>query len=492
MADRDNRKPESRTGMPLELLDDVPVGYLLLDADGVIVRVNRFGADVFGRMPSDLVGRRLSDFYPDTPLARVRALSSGRHWPSGDPLDGDELQLRRPDGKLRWVRLTVDPVLDSAGGLVATRMLVDDISGEMLAARGLRQASVRFRIAFENAALGMHLSTAEGRFLEVNQALCRMLGYSEEQLLTMQVWDVVHPDDVAAFAPARAALFGGEPIPFQVDSRFVTSDGSVRWCRLTAILPNGPEGYLVSQFTDISDLVDSQQQLQRAIEDKGRFVATVSHELRTPLAGVLGFASELRDSVDRFTPAEVVEFAGLIAQGCATANNLVEDLLMAARLEAGDVALILEPTDLHQQALSWSADSGAVSWPEGKAITVEGESAVAWADAQRVNQIIRNLVGNAARYGGNLTTLVTGVTASPREAFLRVVDDGPGVTGGLVDRLFQSYQHGPQELGRTESVGLGLYISRRLAQLMGGDLTYRRQDGTTIFELTLPLPVPAT
>ena len=101
-------------------------------------------------------------------------------------------------------------------------------------------------------------------------------------------------------------------------------------------------------------------------------------------------------------------------------------------------------------------------------------------------------MGNAARYGGNCTTLITGVTTDPPEAFLRVVDDGPGVTGSLIDRLFQSFQHGPQEPGRTESVGLGLFISRKLAQLMGGDLTYRRQDGTTIFELTLPLPDEAT
>jgi signal transduction histidine kinase len=241
-----------------------------------------------------------------------------------------------------------------------------------------------------------------------------------------------------------------------------------------------------------AELTRARQGLGVLMEERDRFVATVSHELRTPLSGVLGFASELRDSVGRFTPAEVAEFAGLIAQGCATANNLVEDLLMATRLEAGDLALQLGLVDLHQRALAASADSKAVPWPQGKVIAVEGESAVAWADSRRLDQILRNLVGNAARYGGILTTLVTGVTASPREAFLRVVDDGPGVTGGLVDRLFQSYQHGPQESGRTESVGLGLYISRRLAQLMGGDLTYRRQDGTTIFELTFPLPDPAT
>jgi signal transduction histidine kinase len=73
-----------------------------------------------------------------------------------------------------------------------------------------------------------------------------------------------------------------------------------------------------------------------------------------------------------------------------------------------------------------------------------------------------------------------------------VTDDGPGVSETLYMVLFQAYQHGTQRPGRTESVGLGLHISRRLARLMGGDLTYTRQDGTTIFELTLPLPEQAT
>jgi signal transduction histidine kinase len=228
-------------------------------------------------------------------------------------------------------------------------------------------------------------------------------------------------------------------------------------------------------------------QLAYQMQRKDTFLAGVSHELRTPLAGVLGFAAELRDGADRFTRAEIAEFAGLIAQGCATANTLVEDLLVAARLETTDVGLKPQPTDLQSQAYGVYSKPEIASQTEGKSIALEGQSAPAWVDPNRVSQIIRNLVGNAGRYGGNRITVVTGITAEPRKAFLRVVDDGPGVPESLQEVLFQAYQHGTQELGRTESVGLGLHVSRKLAQLMGGDLTYRRQDGTTIFELTLPL-----
>jgi PAS domain S-box-containing protein len=381
----------------------------------------------------------------------------------------------------------VDPVFDHGDRLAVTRMLVEDISAEMVDASHLRNASVRFRIAFENAPIGMHLSTVQGRFLEVNRALCSMLGYSEAQLLTMQVWDVVHPDDLAVFAPARAALFSGTTHPIRMDSRFVTADGAIRWCRLEAILPNGSEGYLVSQVVDISDLIEAQQHLAGVVKAKDRFVATVSHELRTPLAGVLGFASELRDRADRFTRAEIVEFSRLIAQGCVTASNLVEDLLVAARLDTEDLFMRPELLDLHWQAFNVTSEPEVVLLIGGKPITLQVESTVAWADPNRVREIIRNLVVNAAQHGVKRITIVAGTLPDSGNAFLRVLDDGPGVATEVADRLFQAYQHGPQgEGGRTDSVGLGLYISRKLARLMGGDVTYRRQPGTTIFELTLP------
>jgi PAS domain S-box-containing protein len=315
--------------------------------------------------------------------------------------------------------------------------------------------------------------------------------------------EVVDPVDRDAVTAAIAAELEGVS-RYRIEYRIRQMDGTSRWwaARGTALrdAQDTPRRWIGS-ITDITErrradealesqhrqLVQTQEHLRDLVGQKSRFVATVSHELRTPLSAVLGFASELRDSLDAFSRAEVAEFAGLIASGCVTANNLVEDLLVAARLEAGDIRLTPGPIDLYRHALSAVAELGTIAWSEGKGFAVEGGPSAAWADRQRVDQILRNLVGNAARYGGNSITLITGTTTGSREAFLRVVDDGPGVTGSLLNRLFQSYQHGPQQAGRTESVGLGLYISRTLARLMAGDLTYRREAGTTIFELTLPL-----
>jgi len=127
---------------------------------------------------------------------------------------------------------------------------------------------------------------------------------------------------------------------------------------------------------------------------------------------------------------------------------------------------------------------------EARTIGEPAGAAVAWADPNRAHQIIRNLLLNASHYGGPRITAVAGTRADPPAAFLQITDDGPGVPERLRESLFEPYQHGPAGAGLTEPIGLGLYVSRTLARLMRGDLTYRREDGITIFELSLPAPLP--
>jgi signal transduction histidine kinase len=233
-------------------------------------------------------------------------------------------------------------------------------------------------------------------------------------------------------------------------------------------------------------LEKARQRLSAQVEEKARFVATVSHELRTPLAVVLGFASELCDQAGTLPRSEVSEFASLIREGAAAANNLAEDLLTAARIGIGPIPLAPEAVDLESAVLAAAAEPETASHIRRKSLELAGTGTVAWADPQRVCQIMRNLLVNAGRHGGSHITVASGVCGDSPAVFCRVADDGPGVPEHLLDVLFDPYQHGAREAGLTDSVGLGLYLSRNLARLMGGDLTYHRDGVSTVFELTLP------
>jgi signal transduction histidine kinase len=219
--------------------------------------------------------------------------------------------------------------------------------------------------------------------------------------------------------------------------------------------------------------------LEELAEAKDRFIATVSHELRTPLAAVVGFAAALRDAADSFSPQEISEMAGVIAAQSEEVTFLVDDLLTAERAASGNLAVWAVSTNLEDELESVIGLS-----PERPTVRVT-ESVMVMADGLRTRQIIRNLLTNAARYGG--ADITVEIDVHDGMGRLTVLDNGEGVLGMDEDRIFDPYYRSPTDVARPESVGLGLAVARQLARLMAGDLVYRRQDGWTRFELSLPV-----
>lgn len=211
---------------------------------------------------------------------------------------------------------------------------------------------------------------------------------------------------------------------------------------------------------------------------KDRFVASVSHELRTPLTAVVGLAQLLSDAGEELGEAERHELTTLVARESEEVAAIVNDLLVIARIQGGSLSVSPEPVDLaelvYEVAASQRADAAAL----------RVNPAVASADPMRVRQIVRNLITNAHRYGG--PSLEVRTYSGDGEVSLQVRDDGDGVPPGRLEAIFDPYGRAHDRPGRTDSVGLGLTVSRQLAQLMGGDVIYRREGIWTVFELTLP------
>jgi K+-sensing histidine kinase KdpD len=220
--------------------------------------------------------------------------------------------------------------------------------------------------------------------------------------------------------------------------------------------------------------------IETQISARDRLVASVAHELRTPLGNASGLASELADNWDDMEPAERRKLVDLIAQESIDASQIVEDLLVSARADLGQLPLLRQPIDLEAQArfaVESLGESGAGP------ISISGEGSIVVADPVRVRQILRNLITNALRYGGD--TIAVRLLADITTGRVQVIDNGPGVEAGLERALFTDFARGSAPA--QESLGLGLSISRQLAGLMDGELTYRREAGTSIFELALPL-----
>ncbi len=224
-----------------------------------------------------------------------------------------------------------------------------------------------------------------------------------------------------------------------------------------------------------------QERLRQLNRAKDAFLASVSHELRTPLTAVVGFSQILQDEAHTMSETDRAELLELLVTQGTDLTNIISDLLLAARGDFGALEVTSVPVNLRAQAAqvleSFERDQLAH-------IELVGPSVQAMGDPDRVRQVVRNLVSNALRYGGD--TIRIEVLNGDTNARALVCDNGTAIPEQDRERIFQPYQRAHNSPGVADSIGLGLAISRQLAQLMGGDLTYRHQNGESIFEFALP------
>ena len=230
-----------------------------------------------------------------------------------------------------------------------------------------------------------------------------------------------------------------------------------------------------------------EQQLQR-VEELGQakddMIGNLSHELRTPLTGIYGFALALDDM--GFEDAEfAAEMNSFIIRDAADLNRMVDDLLVAAKAE--NEGLNFSPADI-----SVEREVTEVLVPlktSEKNIVTDIEDTNVFADRLRVRQIVRNLVSNAEKHGGQNIT-IKGHTVGSRYV-LDVTDDGSGVSPELVDRLFDRFVHDGDAPLTQGSVGVGLSVAQALATGMGSRIDHEQSPGQCTFSLVLPLAAPS-
>jgi len=209
---------------------------------------------------------------------------------------------------------------------------------------------------------------------------------------------------------------------------------------------------------------------RRAAAMRNEFVSMVTHELRTPLTNIAGFALTIHDNWADLDPAEVQEFLGIIVGEAEHLGHLVEDILAIPRLEAG--RLLLDVTDFPLRPAAYRiADLIFPAGGDRSASVSVGGNIHVTADPNRVEQVLRNLLENARKYGGDQVTVEA---ARDGDQYVVVIaDNGPGVSAEYRDRIFQPFEQVSSGNTRTGSgFGLGLAVAKHLVEAMGGRIWY--------------------
>jgi PAS domain S-box-containing protein len=352
-----------------------------------------------------------------------------------------------------------------------------------LAAR--RGYNHRYRSLLDRVPVGLYRTSPQGRIVDANPALARILGFDSPGALLVSPAQGVYVDP--ADRDQWVAQVDRATGPVEAELRMRRCDGDDIWVRDRVVPVRDRRGRVCFYEGELEDITQQRlhrKELEAALRSKVELIGTVSHELRTPLTSIVGYAQLLEQSLREAEPAEM---AAVVRQQAEDVVDIVEDLLTAAQADAGTLRVIGGPLDLGDEV--HRAVAGLAGRHTGS-LDVAAEPLPAFGDPMRVRQVVRNLINNAIVHGGDHIRVAT--TGDGHLARVLVEDDGPGLTPGDEARVFEPFQRGSQG-GAHGSVGLGLSISRQLARLMGGDLTYRREGNHTVFCLELPgRPSPET
>jgi two-component system sensor histidine kinase/response regulator len=327
---------------------------------------------------------------------------------------------------------------------------------------------------FRRMPIALYRTTPGGKVLAANTALANLLGYETVEEMTDGLETVdsvyVHPDSRVMWIEEISRV--GVVRDFDVELQ--RPDGSTVWVQDTAraiLDDDGRISYFEGALIDVTDKV-------KAKKAKDEFVATISHELRNPIAVMLGLGEELANNYASFDDADRREMAQLIARQAEDASWLIEDLLVAYRDDIGRVVISTQIFDVSKEI-----ERVLEVVDRDIQLEVRGSEPLIHADPRRTRQVLRNLITNATRYGGE--EVLVRVEKIGDRIEVRVCDSGASIPADEVERIFRPFETGTDS-NHPKSVGLGLSVARKLARLMDGDLIYRHVGGFSNFVLSLP------
>ncbi|GBE24503.1 sensor histidine kinase MtrB [bacterium BMS3Bbin02] len=469
------REIEASEALFRSAFENGPIGMYIIDGNVDGILSNHALQSMLGRTAEQMNAMSFADLFPSDVADEAGDIA--RQFVNGT-LDSGHVTTTafRSDGTEIDVHVVASAVRDSTGDLIfAVSYWIDLTTRHQLADR-LAQSQATFESAFIDSPAGMSVRGPDFAAIRTNPAMHRIVGKPEDTTVDpfyVSAEDHDFWEAVQNIRDSRSTSFSRELELLRFNGDTVWGLATVSGIRSDSLLV----GFLV-HFVDVTDQRIARLRLTELVASKDDLVRSVSHELRTPLTTIVGLSSELRDRPVDFPPSERDDFIRLIAGQASEMADLVEDLLSVARSDIGVVQVEAAEIDVVStvQKVVDTWEAGTIS------MSAEG-SPTAWGDGFRVRQIIRNLLVNAMKYGR--PPCLIEIAETDAGVTVRVIDHGDGVPPGESEAVFRRYYRAHDPVGMPGSVGIGLSLSRQLADLMHGTLVYYRDDDKTIFELCL-------
>ncbi len=374
-------------------------------------------------------------------------------------------------------------------------------SARIAAADAARKAE-RLALVAEHATDSIVFTAPDGRIEWVNEGFTRVTGYSFDEAVGQQPGDLLNTEEtsLAALEELLEAREHARPVRLEIQNR--TKSGRVIWVEISMSPVLGPDGktsVYIAVERDITqakahaaELAEARTAAEAAAQAKSQFLATMSQEIRTPMNGVIGVAELLEE-----TPLDPVQrqYVSTIVDSSRALLTIINDVLDLSKLQAGRFELLVEPFSITEgvaRALDLLRPTAMK-----KAILLQADALPAnslhLGDSGRLRQVLLNLLGNAVKFTTTGSVIVS-VHIIPDGAHdqirIAITDSGIGIAADRIGHVFDSFAQADTTISRQfGGTGLGLTISRLLAQQMGGDIEVASELGVgSVFTLVLRLP----
>jgi PAS domain S-box-containing protein len=460
------------------LLDDEMLMHVVLIQNGEIVHVNGYFSAMFGFSPEEMLGKKLEEY-----------IVNGQY---GEGMDVWNMLAPGETGRLRLIGLHADgrrfhfEMLATCkiekNGFYYMVTSWSDLSAYIQESRATKEIEERFRAAFHYAAVGMALLSVSGRFLDVNYALCEMLGRSSTELEQMSILECMYPENHEEYLDNSTRLLISEISSYETELRCKHPEGLSMWGLLNVTLVRDEDGkplYFIIQLQDITKRKEAEELLRKSdkLSAVGQLAAGVAHEVRNPLTVLKGFTQMLH-SADK----KNAHYYQLMLSEVDRIESIIGEFLLLARPQETQFRNH-ELRSILQDVITLMDTKAVMNKVILHPVISDGLPEIE-CDANQLKQVFINIIQNAIEAMPQGGTITIEAKPSLRDTVsVRITDEGCGIPAERIDKLGEPFYS-----SKEKGTGLGLMICYQIIGKHKGRIliTSKVNIGTT-FEIQMPI-----
>jgi PAS domain S-box-containing protein len=480
---------------------------IITDLNGNIEYVNSAFTTLSGYSVEETIGQNTSILksgqHPkELYLELWNSISNGQTWRG-------ELINKKKNGDLYWEFATISPIFDPSGKMNHYVAIKNDISDQKKVEEELKKSEEKHRLLFHTMKQGVVYQDSIGAIIDANPAAKQIMGLTLAQMQGRKSidprWKSIHEDRTdfpGETHPAMIALKTGEAVKNVIMGVFDPNEESYKWILINAVpqfKPGEKNPYRVyTTFNDLTErkkmeqnVIKAKEEAEQANQAKSTFLASMSHELRTPLNSILGFSQVLKSNKKKTLTEKELGYISHISISGHLLLDLINDVLDLSKIESGKFEIKITPVNVKKIFIDSIGQVESLTSNQNVKVKYLDNHLEQYikVDERGIKQVLINLLSNAIKYNKKDGEVVISCNiVDEHSAQIEVTDTGTGIPEEKMGLLFQPFNRLGVETSSIEGSGIGLTITKRLVDLMGGNISVKSELGTgTTFQLSFSL-----